>query len=159
MENAGAVTFRDEYPPRSRQVYSFYEQRANTILHEMAHMWFGNLVTMPGGRLVAQRILRRVGVPLRDGEGHEVPGVWRLHERARTGVSAGPTPVNSPDRCRQLRSEAVEVNFDGITTPRAPRRSSNSSPGSVRTSSSQVCGSTSPIMPGVTPNSPTSLAH
>src|SRR5919112_2015169 len=46
MENAGCVTYRDEYLPRSRQTRAFYEQRANTILHEMAHMWFGDLVTM-----------------------------------------------------------------------------------------------------------------
>jgi aminopeptidase N len=46
MENAGCVTLRDEYLPRSRQAHWFYEQRANTVLHEMAHMWFGDLVTM-----------------------------------------------------------------------------------------------------------------
>ncbi|MGA8988678.1 M1 family metallopeptidase, partial [Aeromicrobium sp.] len=46
MENAGAVTFRDEMIFRSRQTVAAYEQRANTILHEMAHMWFGDLVTM-----------------------------------------------------------------------------------------------------------------
>ena len=46
MENAGCVTLRDEYLPRSRQATWFYEQRANTVLHEMAHMWFGDLVTM-----------------------------------------------------------------------------------------------------------------
>ena len=46
MENAGCVTLRDEYLPRSRQAAWFYEQRANTVLHEMAHMWFGDLVTM-----------------------------------------------------------------------------------------------------------------
>src|SRR3712207_9394453 len=46
MENAGCVTYRDEYLPRSRQTHAFYEQRANTVLHEMAHMWFGDLVTM-----------------------------------------------------------------------------------------------------------------
>lgn len=46
MENAGCVTFRDEMIFRSRQTVAAYEQRANTILHEMAHMWFGNLVTM-----------------------------------------------------------------------------------------------------------------
>ncbi len=46
MENAGCVTLRDEYLPRSRQARWFYEQRANTVLHEMAHMWFGDLVTM-----------------------------------------------------------------------------------------------------------------
>ncbi len=46
MENAGCVTFRDEMIFRSRQTVAAYEQRANTILHEMAHMWFGDLVTM-----------------------------------------------------------------------------------------------------------------
>ncbi len=46
MENAGCVTFRDEYVFRSRTTKSAYESRANTILHELAHMWFGDLVTM-----------------------------------------------------------------------------------------------------------------
>ncbi|HEX2176009.1 MAG TPA: M1 family aminopeptidase, partial [Nocardioidaceae bacterium] len=44
MENAGCLTFRDEYIFRSRQTAAAYETRANTILHEMAHMWFGDLV-------------------------------------------------------------------------------------------------------------------
>ena len=46
MENAGAVTFREDYVFRSRVTDSAYERRAETILHEMAHMWFGDLVTM-----------------------------------------------------------------------------------------------------------------
>jgi aminopeptidase N len=46
MENAGAVTFRDQYVFRSRMTDAAYERRAETILHEMAHMWFGDLVTM-----------------------------------------------------------------------------------------------------------------
>ena len=46
MENAGAITLRDEYLPRSRQDSAFYEFRCSVILHEMAHMWFGDLVTM-----------------------------------------------------------------------------------------------------------------
>ncbi len=46
MENVGCVTFRDEYIFRSRTTRTAYETRANTILHEMAHMWFGDLVTM-----------------------------------------------------------------------------------------------------------------
>lgn len=46
MENAGAITFREEYVFRSRVTRYHYERRCETILHEMAHMWFGDLVTM-----------------------------------------------------------------------------------------------------------------
>ncbi|MET9696237.1 aminopeptidase N [Streptomyces sp. NPDC006529] len=46
MENAGAVTIRDQYIFRSKVTDAAYELRAETILHELAHMWFGDLVTM-----------------------------------------------------------------------------------------------------------------
>ncbi|SNT37704.1 aminopeptidase N [Rhodococcoides kyotonense] len=46
MENPGLVTFTESYVFRSAATEAQYEQRANTILHEMAHMWFGDLVTM-----------------------------------------------------------------------------------------------------------------
>ncbi|MEU1052085.1 aminopeptidase N [Streptomyces sp. NPDC005876] len=46
MENPGLVTFREEYIFRGKVTRASYEGRANTILHEMAHMWFGDLVTM-----------------------------------------------------------------------------------------------------------------
>ncbi|MBV7294949.1 aminopeptidase N [Corynebacterium sp. TAE3-ERU12] len=46
MENAGCVTIRDEYVFRSRATGYRYERRNDTVLHEMAHMWFGDLVTM-----------------------------------------------------------------------------------------------------------------
>ncbi|EKR63231.1 putative membrane alanyl aminopeptidase [Leptospira weilii str. 2006001853] len=46
MENVGAVTFSEHYIFRSPRIYSEYLGRANTIYHEMVHMWFGNLVTM-----------------------------------------------------------------------------------------------------------------
>ncbi|MFD8303520.1 aminopeptidase N [Streptomyces sp. NPDC059690] len=46
MENPGLVTFREEYIFRGKVTRSSYEGRANVILHEMAHMWFGDLVTM-----------------------------------------------------------------------------------------------------------------
>ena len=46
MENAGCVTFTEHYIFRSRVVDARREGRAETILHEMAHMWFGDLVTM-----------------------------------------------------------------------------------------------------------------
>ena len=46
MENPGCVTFHEEYIFRSRVTDSMRESRFETILHEMAHMWFGDLVTM-----------------------------------------------------------------------------------------------------------------
>jgi aminopeptidase N len=46
MENPGCVTFSERYIFRSRVTQASRQRRANTILHEMAHMWFGDLVTM-----------------------------------------------------------------------------------------------------------------
>ncbi|OEU87370.1 aminopeptidase [Streptomyces abyssalis] len=46
MENPGLVTFREEFVFRGKVTEASYEHRANVILHEMAHMWFGDLVTM-----------------------------------------------------------------------------------------------------------------
>jgi aminopeptidase N len=46
MENAGAVTITESYVFRSKTTEAAIERRALTILHELAHMWFGDLVTM-----------------------------------------------------------------------------------------------------------------
>src|SRR5699024_94378 len=46
MENSGAVTLLEDSVFRSRVTGYRYERRNETLLHEMAHMWFGNLVTM-----------------------------------------------------------------------------------------------------------------
>ena len=46
MENAGAVTITESYVFRSTPTEAIVERRALTILHELAHMWFGDLVTM-----------------------------------------------------------------------------------------------------------------
>ena len=46
MENAGCVTINEVYVFRSKVTESLVERRALTVLHELAHMWFGNLVTM-----------------------------------------------------------------------------------------------------------------
>ena len=46
MENAGAVTFTESYVFRSKVTDAIRERRVVTILHELAHMWFGDLVTM-----------------------------------------------------------------------------------------------------------------
>jgi aminopeptidase N len=47
MENVGCVTYRDEYVSRDSKPTRYrVESIYNTILHEISHMWFGNLVTM-----------------------------------------------------------------------------------------------------------------
>ncbi|MGW5605322.1 aminopeptidase N [Streptomyces sp. NPDC003753] len=46
MENPGLVTFTEEFVFRGKVTQASYERRANVLLHEMAHMWFGDLVTM-----------------------------------------------------------------------------------------------------------------
>src|SRR3546814_1281391 len=45
MENPGCVTFRDPLVFTSKVTRSQRIQRATTIAHEMAHQWFGNIVT------------------------------------------------------------------------------------------------------------------
>ncbi|MCU1537236.1 MAG: Membrane alanyl aminopeptidase [Humibacillus sp.] len=46
MENPGCVTFRDQYLYRGSATRDELLTRANTVSHEMSHMWFGDLVTM-----------------------------------------------------------------------------------------------------------------
>ena len=46
MENAGCVTILEDYIFRSKPTEAMVERRAITVLHELAHMWFGDLVTM-----------------------------------------------------------------------------------------------------------------
>ena len=47
MENVGCVTYNERYLFRgAKPLFSEKLKFANTNLHELAHMWFGNLVTM-----------------------------------------------------------------------------------------------------------------
>lgn len=45
MENPGCITFNENYLSRDTPSFALRQKRANTILHEMCHMWFGDLVT------------------------------------------------------------------------------------------------------------------
>jgi aminopeptidase N len=118
MENAGCVTFRDEYLPRSRQVRSFYEQRANTILHEMAHMWFGDLVTMRWwddlwlNESFAEWASHHAAV-----QATEYTEAWTGFTNARKNWAyrQDQLPSTHPIAADNYDLEAVEVNFDGIT--------------------------------------------
>ncbi len=118
MENMGCVTFRDEYVFRSRQTRAAYEGRANTILHEMAHMWFGDLVTMRWwddlwlNESFAEWASHHASV-----EATEYTDAWTgfCNSRKNWAYRQDQLPSTHPIAADNHDLEAVEVNFDGIT--------------------------------------------
>src|SRR6478735_4222455 len=118
MENAGCVTLRDEYLPRSRQDRSFYEFRCSVILHEMAHMWFGDLVTMRWwddlwlNESFAEWACYHAAV-----ENTEFTEAWTGFTNARKNwaLRQDQLPSTHPIAADNYDLHAVEVNFDGIT--------------------------------------------
>ena len=118
MENAGCVTFRDEYLPRSRQTRSFYENRANTILHEMAHMWFGDLVTMRWwDDLWLNESFAEWASHWALANATEYTEAWTSFAAARKvwAYRQDQLPSTHPVAADNHDLHAVEVNFDGIT--------------------------------------------
>ena len=118
MENAGAVTLRDEYLPRSRQDAAFYEFRCSVILHEMAHMWFGDLVTMKWwddlwlNESFAEWACYHAAV-----ENTAYTESWTGFTNARKNwaLRQDQLPSTHPIAAEKYDLLAVEVNFDGIT--------------------------------------------
>ncbi len=118
MENAGAITLRDEYLPRSRQDAAFYEFRCSVILHEMAHMWFGDLVTMKWwddlwlNESFAEWACYHAAV-----ENTEFTESWTGFTNARKNwaLRQDQLPSTHPIAADNYDLHAVEVNFDGIT--------------------------------------------
>jgi aminopeptidase N len=118
MENAGAITLRDEYLPRSRQDGAFYEFRCSVILHEMAHMWFGDLVTMKWwddlwlNESFAEWACYHAAV-----ENTTYTESWTGFTNARKNwaLRQDQLPSTHPIAADNYDLHAVEVNFDGIT--------------------------------------------
>ena len=118
MENAGAVTFLEDYVFRSRVTDAAYERRAETILHEMAHMWFGDLVTMRWwDDLWLNESFATYMSVLCMAEATRWKGAWTTFANLEKAwayrqdqlPSTHPIAADIPD------IRAVEVNFDGIT--------------------------------------------
>ena len=118
MENAGCVTFLEDYIFRSRVTDSEREERAETILHEMAHMWFGDLVTMKWwDDLWLNESFATWASLVAMTEGTRWRAAWTTFAQAQKAwayrqdqlPSTHPIAADIPD------IEAVEVNFDGIT--------------------------------------------
>jgi aminopeptidase N len=118
MENAGCVTFRDEYVFRSRQTTAEYETRANTILHEMAHMWFGDLVTMRWwDDLWLNESFAEWASHHAATRATKFTDAWTGFSNARKtwAYRQDQLPSTHPIAADNYDLEAVEVNFDGIT--------------------------------------------
>lgn len=118
MENAGAVTFLEDYVFRSKVTRASYERRAETVLHEMAHMWFGDLVTMAWwDDLWLNESFATFASVLCQSEATEFTEAWTTFATVEKSwayrqdqlPSTHPIAADIPDLA------AVEVNFDGIT--------------------------------------------
>lgn len=118
MENAGAVTFLEDYVFRSRVTRFVYERRAETVLHEMAHMWFGDLVTMRWwDDLWLNESFATFASVLCQADATEYTEAWTTFANVEKSwayrqdqlPSTHPIAADIPDL------QAVEVNFDGIT--------------------------------------------
>jgi len=118
MENAGCVTFSERHIFRSRVTEASRESRADTILHEMAHMWFGDLVTMRWWNdLWLNESFATFMANFALVKATRFTGAWTTFSagwktwayRQDQLPSTHPIVADMPD------IEAVKVNFDGIT--------------------------------------------
>ncbi len=118
MENAGAVTFLEDYIFRSRVTDTAYESRAGTILHEMAHMWFGDLVTMRWwDDLWLNESFATYMANLAQAEATRWNEAWTTfaNEEKTWAARQDQLPTTHPIAADIVDVEAVETNFDGIT--------------------------------------------
>ena len=119
MENAGAVTFREDVLVfRSHMPDKAYLSRANTILHEMAHMWFGDMVTMSWwDDLWLNESFAEWSSYLALAEATRFNGAWSEFNSARKNWAYRQDQLSSthPIIADMVDMEAVNANFDGIT--------------------------------------------
>jgi aminopeptidase N len=118
MENAGCVTILEDYVFRSKTTAAAYERRAETVLHELAHMWFGDLVTMQWwDDLWLNESFATYASVLCQSEVTRYRSAWTTFANVEKTwayrqdqlPSTHPIAADIPDM------HAVEVNFDGIT--------------------------------------------
>ncbi|WP_312180401.1 aminopeptidase N [Arthrobacter sp.] len=118
MENAGAVTFLESYVFRSRVPDATVERRAITVLHELAHMWFGDLVTMRWWNdLWLNESFAEFMSALAAAEATEFKQAWTTFASMEKAWAyrQDQLPTTHPIVAEIRDLEDVQVNFDGIT--------------------------------------------
>ncbi|WP_349828950.1 aminopeptidase N [Brevibacterium litoralis] len=118
MENVGAVTFLENYVFRSRPTDAMVERRAVTILHELAHMWFGDLVTMKWWNdLWLNESFAEFMSTLATAEVTEFSDAWTTFATLEKSWAyrQDQLPSTHPIVAPIEDLQDVEVNFDGIT--------------------------------------------
>ncbi|HEX5595736.1 MAG TPA: aminopeptidase N [Micromonosporaceae bacterium] len=119
MENFGCVTHAEAHYIFRSQVTDYeYEQRANTILHELAHMWFGNLVTMRWWNdLWLNESFAEWASHWCNTHATRFTDAWTtfLSVRKNWGYRQDQLSSTHPVYCEMPDVRTVEVNFDGIT--------------------------------------------
>ncbi len=118
MENAGAVTFLEDYVFRSKVTDASYERRAETVLHEMAHMWFGDLVTMRWwDDLWLNESFATYMSVLAQASATRWTNAWTTFANSEKtwAYRQDQLPSTHPIAADMVDIETVKVNFDGIT--------------------------------------------
>lgn len=119
MENSGCVTFLERLLVfQSKVTQQLYDQRANTILHEMAHMWFGNMVTMKWwDDLWLNESFAEWSAHLAAAEATRFTHAWTAFNSARKNWAYRQDQLGSthPIVTDMVDIETVNANFDGIT--------------------------------------------
>ncbi|OMH26372.1 aminopeptidase N [Tersicoccus phoenicis] len=118
MENPGLVTFTEAFVFRTEATDAQYQARANVIMHEMAHMWFGDLVTMRWwddlwlkesfADFMGSAVLADTGL---------YPGAWVTFANRRKAWAyvQDALPTTHPIVADIVDLDAAKQNFDGIT--------------------------------------------
>ncbi|MCT1436209.1 aminopeptidase N [Brachybacterium paraconglomeratum] len=118
MENPGAITYVESYVFRSDVADAVRERRDLTILHELAHMWFGDLVTMRWwDDLWLNESFAEYASTLASAEVTRWDDAWTtfaLSEKS-WAYQQDQLPSTHPIVADMVDLEAVETNFDGIT--------------------------------------------
>jgi aminopeptidase N len=118
MENAGAVTFTETYVFRSKVTDAIKERRVVTILHEFAHMWFGDLVTMRWWNdLWLNESFAEWASTIATAEATEWTEAWATFQAMEKSWAyrQDQLPSTHPIVATINDLEDVQVNFDGIT--------------------------------------------